>query len=157
MSNRRREFTVEVAGADEASFLEVFDLLLEEHKEVACHSLDVQKAATACYSVLAQGMTFVARDADGVAIGHLALKEVVSWYSQESALYDGWFYVRPEHRAGNVGVALMRAARAVGQERNKLVFIMTANPHRRPKKTSMTLMAQMAGFIPVGYLIKIKG
>jgi len=148
--------TIHRVGADEASFVEVFSLLLEEHKEVACASLDAEKASRHCYTILQEGMTFVARNGQGEAVGTLSLTEHEHWYSKESALFDGWFYVKPAYRNNTVGADLMKAARAVAEAKNLLVFIWTTNPHRRPKKTSMTLMAQLAGFMPSGYLLKLR-
>ena len=150
-------FTIERAGTDEATFMEVFSMLLQEHKEVGCAPLDTDKAAAHCYRILEMGMTFVARDASGSAIGTLSLKEVEFWYSRTSALFDGWFYVPPTHRNGRVGVELLKAAAKEGQARGMLVFVMRANPNRRAKQTTTTLMAEMAGFLPVGYLLKVSG
>ena len=148
--------TIERAGTDEATFVDVFSLLVEEHGEVACARLNVEKASRHAYTVLSLGMTLVARNESGEAVGVLGLKEVTFWYSDETALFDAFFYVKPAYRRQHVGVALMQAAQAVAADKDMLLFIMTANANRRPKKTAMTLMAQMAGFMPAGYLLKLR-
>ena len=49
----------------------------------------------------------------------------------------------------------MKAARECAQARNKIAFVTVNNPDRRPKKTSMSLESQIAGFVPLGYTIKL--
>lgn len=146
---------IERFGTSEDDFRTVFALLLEEHAEVAHAPLNAKKAAEHCYRVLQQGMTWVARDESGTAVGTLALKEVECWYSDQCDLFDGWFYVRPSHRNGRVGVALIQAAKAEAIARGQFAFIRVANANRRAKKTQTTLMAEMIGFKPCGYDLKL--
>lgn len=143
------------AGADEESFSEVFGLLLDLHKAGGYASLDTETAALNSYDVLKEGMTFVAK-IDGKAVGTLALTELSFWYSKQTFLQDAWLYVKPEHRKAAVGVQLMRAAKAEAQTRNKIAFITLNNPDRRPKATTMSLESQIAGYVPVGYTLKIR-
>lgn len=143
------------AGADEASFNEVFALLLDLHRAGGYAELDVDTAALNAYNVLKEGMTFVAR-LDGKAIGTLALTELRFWYSKQTFLQDAWLYVMPEHRKGVVGIQLMRAAKNEAQARNKIAFVTLNNPDRRPKATVMSLESQIAGYVPIGYTLKIR-
>lgn len=143
------------AGADEASFNEVFSLLLDLHKAGGYAELDVETAAANAYAVLKEGMTFVAK-IDGKAIGTLALTELEFWYSKQTFLQDAWLYVMPEHRRGVVGIQLMCAAKAEAQARNKIAFVTLNNPDRRPKATVMSLESQIAGYVPIGYTLKVR-
>lgn len=143
------------AGADEASFNEVFGLLLDLHKAGGYATLDVETAALNAYAVLKEGMTFVAK-LDGKAIGTLALTELKFWYAKQTFLQDAWLYVAPEYRKGVVGIQLMRAAKDEAQARNKIAFVTLNNPDRRPKATVMSLESQIAGYVPVGYTLKVR-
>lgn len=145
-----------LVGNDEASFVEVYELTLELHREGGYAPLDNDKAAAAVYQVLTEGMVWVARDAAGVAIGTIGLTELKFWYSQESYLQDAWLYVRPAFRKGRVGVLLMQAARAEAQKRNKIALITVTSPDRRPKATPMTLDSQIAGYVPLGYTLRLR-
>ena len=149
------EITIEVAKDDEESFAEVFGLLLDLHKAGGYGPLDVETAGRNAYLVIKEGMVFVARK-DGKAIGTLGLTDVQFWYSQDRFLQDAWFFVAPAHRRGQVGVKLMRAARDEGERRNKIVFITINNPDRRPKRTTASLESQTAGFVPLGYTLKLR-
>lgn len=158
MSKRKKSAPVvriERAANDEQSFCDVFDLLIGLHRDGGYAPLDVSKASANCFRMLAEGMVFVARLPDGTAIGTLAMTELTFWYAQDTFLQDAWFYVRPEYRKGHVGVALMRAARDDAQARGKIAFITVNNPDRKPKRTTMALESQTAGYVPVGHTIKI--
>lgn len=149
------EIVIERAGADEVAFSEVFGLLLELHRTGGYAVLDTETAARNAYAVLNEGMTFVAR-IDGQAVGTLALTELPFWYSKSTFLQDAWLYVKPEYRKGLVGVKLMRAARDEAQKRSQIAFVTLNNPDRRPKATVMSLESQVAGFVPVGYTLKLR-
>ena len=147
---------VERAGTDEKSFCDVFALLLELYREGGYWRLNLDKAAKNCFSTLTENMTFIARDDNGRAIGVLGLREIDPWFSDDTYLQGTWFYVRPEHRKGRVGVDLMRAAAAEGDARNKIVLCGTDNCDRRRKKTQLGLMFELAGWIPIGYDLRLR-
>jgi GNAT superfamily N-acetyltransferase len=162
-------FSIETAafGEDEdanaAAFIEVFELMCELHKEGGYAPLDVKAAGGNVYSVMTQGMTFLARldepcgsDPAGTPIGVLALTEVGFWYDPNTThLLDLGYYVRPEYRAGNVGIRLLDRARQEAQDRQKIIFIAITSPDRRPPRTRATLESQMAGFVPLGYSLRL--
>ncbi len=149
-------FTIEIAENDEKSFTDVFELLLQLHKEGGYAPLDADAAARHAYLVLSEGRSLVARSADGKSFGTLALAEQQFWYAQESFLQDAWVFVSPRHRRGKVGVELMRRARDLAQEAGKIAFVTVNNPDRRQKKTKMALVSQTAGYVPIGYSIKAR-
>ena len=155
LTTHHSPFSIEHAGDDEASFADVYALTVALHLEGGFAALDNDKASRAVYQVLQEGLVWVARDESGEAIGTLGLTELSFWYSQDTYLQDAWLYVRPDFRGAQVGVALMRAARAEAQARNKIVLITVTNPDRRPKATAMSLESQLAGFVPLGYTLKI--
>lgn len=149
-------FTVEVAGTDQDSFSAVFGLLVGLHAEGGYAVLDVEVAAPNCWHVMAEGMTLLARDGSGKPLGTLALTELQFWYSKDTYLQDGWFYVVPEYRNKGVGLELMRRAREIADAKSKILLVTVTNPDKRPKKTEMTLVSQNAGYVPVGYTIRAR-
>jgi len=58
------KFRIERAGTDEKSFVDVFDLMVALHKESGFAPLKGEKAVREVYSVLCEGMTFIARAKD---------------------------------------------------------------------------------------------
>lgn len=152
----RPAVAIERAGSDEKSFMEVFDLLVALHKEGGYAPLNVRKAVAQTYSVLTEGMTFLARNAEREPIGVLTMTEADFWYSDGTFLFGRSFFVRPEYRRGRVGVGLLRAARDEGEARNKIVFVGIDNPDRKPKNTKAALVMQEAGFVPLGYMLRLR-
>ena len=146
---------IERAGCDEASFVEVYALTLALHREGGYAPLDNAKASAAVFAVLDEGMVWVARSASGEAIGTLGLVELPFWYSSETYLQDAWFYVAPAYRRAKVGVALLRAARAEAETRGRIALITVTSPDRRPKATPATLDSQLAGYVPLGYTLRL--
>jgi len=147
--------TIERAQANEETFCDVFELLLELHKVGGYAPLDEEKAIARTYEVLEHETVFIARNKDGKAVGTLGLHEVKFWYSDTSYLQDAWFFVLPRYRRGKAGVLLLRAAREEAEQRNLLALLTVNNPDRRPKKTKSTVLAQVAGYVPLGYTLKI--
>lgn len=136
-------------------FKEVFGLILELHAEVGVAPLNPKKYGDQCYSVISQGMTFVAR-ADGVAVGTIGLIEDPFWYSDWSFLHDKWLYVRPEFRR-NAGFGLLRAARDEGLRLGRIVYIWNTNPDRKQKASPFGVEAQRLAFVPFGFMMRLKG
>lgn len=155
-SNRKPAFTIERAGTDEKSFVDVFELLIDLHKEGGYAPMNERKAIAQTYAVLQEGMTLVARNKEGQAIGVLPLMEVPFWYSDVTFLMARDLYVRPRYRRGKVLHELLREARKEAERRNKLLFIEIDNPDRRQKKTKTSLVAQQAGFVPLGYTLQLR-
>lgn len=152
---QRPAITVEVAGHDEASFRDVFELIMAEHEEVAYEPLSPVKAAESCYHTLAQGMTLLARDANGSPIGTLGIVELAYWYSDRTYLQDVWLYVKPEHRCGAVLRKLLSEAKRFADDRSKVLIVTIANPHRRIKRTPLGLVSQEAGYVPFMYSMRV--
>lgn len=148
--------TIERVAISETTYREVFELLLEEYREVSHIRLSPEKTAQAAYRVIAEGMTFLARDADGTPIGTLGLTELEYWFADETFLQDRWFYVRPAYRANGVGSALIRAAKDEATRLEKIVYLTIQNPDRRAKNHRMMLESQECGFVPFGYTIRIR-
>lgn len=146
---------IERAEVTEAAFSKVFALLVALHKEGGYAPLDVEKAAKNALDVMAEGMVFVA-EIDGKPVGTIGLTELSFWYSPQTFLQDAWLFVLPQFRGGQVGVRLMQAARMEAERRNKVAFVTVNNPDRRPKATKQSLESQVAGFVPLGYTLKIR-
>jgi len=148
---------IEKVAQEEGPFTDCFELLLELAAEVGFAPVDRDKAAGDTYRVIGQGMTFMARNADGLALGVLGLVECDFWYSDLTFLASKWFYVKPEHRFGKVGVRLLKAAKAEADERGAMVFVATDNPARgfRRRSSWATVTAQGAGYFPAGYVLRL--
>ena len=147
--------TIEIAGTAEDSFQDVFGLLLGLHREGGYAHLNRAKAEACCRATLAEGMVLLARGLERKPIGTLGLTEMVFWYADRTYLQDAWFFVSPEFRRDRVGVALLNAAKPIAQQRNALLFVTQNNPDRRAKATPMTVESQLAGYVPLGYTLKV--
>jgi GNAT superfamily N-acetyltransferase len=148
--------TIERAPVNQAAYAEVFELLLEEYREVSHIRFSPDKTAKAAYRVLAEGMTFLVRAPDGTPAGTLGLSEMEYWFADETFLQDRWFYVRPAYRGGEYGKALIRAAKDEAERLGKIVYLTIQNPDRRAKTHRMMLESQECGFVPFGYTIRIR-
>lgn len=147
--------TVERAGSDEETFVEVYGLLLELHKQGAFAPLDNERASANTFNVIAEGHVFVAR-VDGKAVGTIGLVEFPFWYSTETYLQESWFYVSPEYRAGEAGKELMRAAREEGERMEKIVLVTITDPDRMAKKVARGNIEVIHGFVPAGYTHRLR-
>ncbi len=156
MSDRRSDVVIERATVDEGSFRDVFELLIELHKEGGYASMDIGKAVTGTYATIQSGAAFLARKKSGEALGVIGLQEVNFWYSHEKFLQEVWFYVRAEYRKGLVGTKLLGAAKSEADARNMMLFVSVTNPDRKPKKTNLMVESLNAGYVPVGYTLKLR-
>ena len=153
--SKRTRLTIRKAKNDEKTFSELVDMLIALHASGGYAPFNPDKATEAAFRVLSQDMCWIAR-LGGKNVGTLALTESSFWYADETFLQDAWFWVDPEHRAKDVGVALLKAAKAEADARKRLLFVSMTNPDRRPKKTAMTLTAQLAGYVPLGYTLNLR-
>lgn len=155
---------IETAKADEKTFKELSEFLLKgQFTEGAYAPLNPDKAAKAVYSALADGGTFIARDDEGKLIGTLPMTTYEYWYSDWIFLSNQWFYVDRQARFRDVGVKLMRAARLYAARKQQVdgsvgvtAFVMVNNPDRRAKGTATSLFAQIAGYTPLGHVLKLR-
>ncbi len=148
---------VELVGSDESSFIEIFELTLMLHKEGGILPLDRARAAESVYNTLTEGMTLIARNESGEAIGTLGLTEVEIYYSTETMLCDKWLIVRSEHRNGDVGKELLRAATDIAEEKGKILVVTITNPNRQRKvPMKMSLAAQEVGYVPRSYSMRLR-
>lgn len=147
---------IEPAQTDETSIRELAEFLLPMASEMAIYELSPKQAFEQLYLTVAAEMTLIARDDEGEIIGSIALVEAPIWYANATYLIDQWFYVAPGARFGVVGVRLLRAARDLGEKRDKAVFVKIVNPHRRPKVTKAGLYAQVAGFVPLAHMTRLR-
>lgn len=147
--------TIERVHHGETTFREVFDLCLGEYREVGYVPINPEKLARTLYEIIDEGMTFLARDAEGRAIGTIGLIELGYWYSDETYLHDKFWFVVPDSRPTGAGLALMKAAKEEAQRRGKILFIGVKNPNRQSKNRTMMLESQDAGFVPFGYTMRM--
>ena len=149
--------TIEVAGSDEKTFIEVFELTLMLHKEGGILPLDRETAAESVYNTLLQGMTLIARNEAGDAIGSIGIEETSIFYSTETMLWDKWLIVLPQYRNGDVGKRLMAAATEVAEAKEKILVVTITNPNRQRKAPmKMSLISQEVGYVPKSYSIRLR-
>ena len=147
----------QVKPGDAEKIKDVFKFILPMAREVAQTYVDVERAFTNAALVMEQGHTFVARNGDGEIVGSLGLIEANYWYGSEDSqfLLDRWFYVRPADRFGDIGVKLMRHAKAEANRMGINAFIVVANPDRTPKQNSAATYSVIAGFSPFTHVTRL--
>ncbi|MGH6792465.1 MAG: hypothetical protein ACRECF_06980 [Methyloceanibacter sp.] len=145
-----------VDAQNEDQFLEAFGLLLELHEESGFAALNIDKAIRDSYTVMSQGMSFVVREALGKdAVGIVTITEEGFAYADETLLATKQLYVRPDYRAGPAFKALLEAAKAVAESRNKQLFIQISNPRRKPSRSGLVRVAEGLGYAPRGYTLQV--
>ena len=147
--------TIEVPENTEANFRILFEMLLELHKIGGYAPLDVDKSAANTYDMLATGVVFIAY-VDGNPAGVIAGVEQPFWYSQATHLQSIPLYVRAPYRNGEVGRLLLKAFAHEAERRGIIGFVTIDNPDRRPKVTKVSMESQLAGYVPVGYTMKLR-
>lgn len=156
MSKRKRlKVSIRKMKADEADFAILFEMLLELHKIGGYAPLDVEKAAGNAFDLLENGVALVAY-VDGKPAGAIAGVETDFWYSQQKHLQSIPLYVREAYRNRNVGKVLLKAFAQEAESRGIPAFVTIDNPDRRPKATKMSIESQIAGYVPLGYTLKIR-
>jgi hypothetical protein len=148
------EISIERLPADEGSFSLVFEMMLELYAVVGVAPLNSEKYAKGVWGVMQEGMTFLARDAAGNAVGTIGLIETRFWYSDWTYLQDKWFYVRPSFR-GHAGLALLRAVRKEAEEKDRIAYVWNTNPDRKQKALPFGVEAQRLGFVPFGFMTRV--
>lgn len=124
--------------------------------EVALAPVDDERAFTQFCGIIDEGHTFIATDGEEI-VGALGLVAVPYWYGDgnDAFLIDKFLYVRPDRRFGDVGIKLLRAGRDEGRRLGKSVFVMVANPDRRPKNNEASVYATVAGYTPFAHLMHL--
>jgi GNAT superfamily N-acetyltransferase len=166
---------VDADNSEDSLIWEVMEMALALQRQGGYAPPDYDKIAKDVYATVKQGMTWVARasgppgagpgagphsDTDaGRAIGGLALEEVPFRYSAETFLSSPGLWVAPAWRGGRVGAALLSRAREEGKRRGKVVMVHITSPDRKPARarthTEAGMIAQIAGFVPMGYVLRI--
>lgn len=148
--------SIERAANDKPTFVAVFSLLLELHKSVGMAPINPDKLGKQCYGVLAEGMTFLAKNQSGEIVGSLGLSETVPYYSDLAYLQDKWFYVRPAYR-GYAGLRLLLQARAEAIRRDTYAIVIDTNPDSRRNRRGVSAELAAYGFVSAGYMLRLTG
>lgn len=97
---------------------QVFDLLKVMHAENGVGRVNEAKALGVISQRINDGGCMITRHKAGHLVGTVAVYRSTWWYSDETALFDQWFFVHPEHRneghAVRLIAALKQAARNTG-------------------------------------------
>jgi GNAT superfamily N-acetyltransferase len=126
----------------------ILALLERFHEENGIFPLSLDKTAERVVSLISAFDLFLV-EKDGIA-GILGIVQYDVWYADASALFDQFFYVAPEHRGGDVGKLLMKAAAAEAERRGMPLFISVTNPGRKRGRVATT-----EGYFPVGHLVRL--
>lgn len=126
----------------------ILALLERFHEENGIFPLSLDKTAERIVSLISAFDLFLV-EKDGIA-GILGIVQYDVWYADASALFDQFFYVAPEHRGGDVGTLLMKAAAAEAERRGMPLFISVTNPGRKRGRVATT-----EGYFPVGHLVRL--
>lgn len=147
---------IERAANDKETFAGVFSLLLELHKSVGMAPINPDKLGKQCYGVLAEGMTFLAKNQRGEIVGSLGLSETTPYYSDWAYLLDKWFFVKPAYR-GSAGLKLLLQARAEAIRRDTYAIVIDTNPDSRRNRRGVPAELAAYGFVSAGYLLRLAG
>ena len=145
-----------IVPGDREALLATIDLLLEHHKVVGLAPINPYKMRDSLCEFLSQGLSLLAM-VEGKPAGVVVIIETSFWYSDQTFLKDMSLYVRPEFQSKGVFKALLRAFQAEAARRGLPAYISILNPTRvRPSKTPK-FHAEYAGFVPLGYAMKLGG
>lgn len=149
--------SIEVRRPDntEENFRLLFEMLLELHKIGGYAPLDVDKAARNTYDMLANGVVFIAY-VDGEPAGTICGVEATYWYSAMTHLQSLPIYVRERFRKLGVGAKLLLAWRDEGERRGIIPFATVDNPDRKPNPAWRGVESLTAGYVPLGYTMKLR-
>lgn len=92
-----------------------------------------QKVAENIRNEILSGVILLAYVGDEL-VGSLALHPFAPWWTEETILADGWFFVAPEHRRTRAAVALLEAGRDYAKRVGKLMTIGVFNSHDSDRK-----------------------
>lgn len=141
----------------EAEFRELGEFLVTMAGWSPMVPVDAAAAAKDLWVVANNGVgILVARlrmveDEPGRIVGSLGLIRRDVWYNPAfTLLSDHHFYIAEDQRFALVGVKLLRAAKAIAQERNEAIVLSILNAARKPKDTTEGYYATIAGFAPLG-------
>jgi len=85
-------------------------MLVEMHEgtEIKTPAIDSMKMIGKVNEVIHKGIVLVAVNEEKQLIGSVGGMVSQDWWSEEKFLADYWFYVRPQHRKGNVALKLIK-------------------------------------------------
>lgn len=85
-------------------------LLVEMHEgtEIPTSPIDSMKMISKINEVVHKGVVLMAVDENNQLMGSVGGMVGKDWWSDQPFLADNWFYVRPEHRKGNVALKLIK-------------------------------------------------
>jgi GNAT superfamily N-acetyltransferase len=90
---------------------------------------------------------------NGELVGYLGIVELSYSYARASFLIDSGFWIKPEHRTGDVFKALLQEARGIADAAGMIFKLIINNPSRKRgtrtdmERTSVILKYQPAGAV----------
>ena len=89
---------------------DIYEMLLEMHKEIALANLDDAKAIMFIEGVVSDGICYLAHVGD-VLVGSIGLGPQQFWYSSDWFLGDYWTFVREGYRKSRIASDLLVRAK----------------------------------------------
>jgi len=92
-----------------------------------------QKIATNISNEMASGVVYIADDGNEL-VGTIGLHPFAPWWTDETILADGWFFIAPEHRRTNAARLLLRMAEEHARDDGRIATIGVFNSHDSDRK-----------------------
>lgn len=123
------------AGPQDVQLLYRFlvDNFYPEHVFPGKTGLNPEKVLHYIAGYLNSGVVFCAYQ-NGKLVGSISLREMSLWWSDDTYLGDGWFYVMPEARKSKIGLQLMKAAHEYAGSTPVVIGIWNQDDNDRKEK-----------------------
>jgi GNAT superfamily N-acetyltransferase len=151
--------SIEIRGAKtEDDVVAIFQFLMrhmaDEVALVVPDPHDVMRVVYELVTAEAGGAVLMAMSG-GTLVGVLGLEQSHWWYNRSRPMiFDRFFYVLPEHRSGDVGLALLQEARSIADSTDNILIVVPMNPNRRRgERTGMERVASLLRYIPGGSIL----
>lgn len=144
---------VDVAEATQEATDELFPWLISVLPQVALAPIDPETVYRQIWAGLSADSSVVLNArAAGQIVGSLCIYEAQFAYSKETFLRDKWFAADPAAH-GEAGRALMEAAKAIAEHRNKVLILTRMNVM---KALARGVIGTTEGYIPLGKVLRIR-
>jgi hypothetical protein len=108
------------------------------------------KAMQGIYDAIKDGVVLLA-EKDGEIVGSFGGHIFPIWYADQDIIGERWFYVKPEHRTGEVLKPLLAELYALSEDLQVPVSITIANFHRnRAPNARLTKTGEALTYFPTG-------
>jgi len=111
-------------------------LLFMMGREMSLFQVNEAKSIAFIQSVLSTGFVLVA-ELNGEIVGSIGLTLTSFWYSDDTALVDTWFYIKPNARRSSVALRLLRGAKQHSKELGLILIVGVFNLQETARKNKL--------------------